>query len=166
VQTSATTAAPPARDLFSAAVESLLEAGLSVRFRAGGRSMTPTVLDGEYLIVSPVDPVQIGRGDIVLCQTRRGPIAHRVCEIRTDADNSKRYVLYGDASLDADLPATARQLRGRVIAVEREGKQMSLRLVGGVLGRTIFMLALELRRSALTARTRLGALLTPAEMRR
>jgi hypothetical protein len=154
VQISATTSAPPARDLFSAAVDSLLEAGLSVRFRAGGRSMTPTVLDGEYLIVSPVDPAQVGRGDIVLCQTRRGPIAHRVCEIQTDADNSKRYVLYG--------PAAARQLRGRVIAVERGGKQMSLGLVGGVLGRTVFMLALELRRSASMARTRLGALLTPA----
>jgi hypothetical protein len=157
-----TTSAPPRGDLFSAAVDSLLEAGLSVRFRAGGRSMMPTVLDGEYLIVSPVDPTQVGRGDIILCQTRRGPIAHRVCEIRTDADNSKRYVLYGDASLDSDLPAAARQLRGRVIAVERGGKQMSLRLVGGVLGRTVFMLALELRRSALTARTRLGALLAPA----
>jgi hypothetical protein len=166
VETPVTTSAPPARDLFSAAVDSLLEAGLSVRFRAGGRSMTPTVLDGEYLIVSPVDPAQVGRGDIILCQTRRGPLAHRVCEIRTDVDNSKRYVLYGDASLDGDLPAAAHQLRGRVVGVERGGKQMSLRLVGGILGRTVFMLALELRRSALMARTRLGALLTPAGMPR
>lgn len=128
--------------------------------------MTPTVRDGEYLIVSPVDPTQVGRGDVVLCQTRRGPIAHRVCEIQTGADDAKRYLLYGDASLDADLPVTAPQLRGRVIAVERGGKQMNLRLVGGVLGRTAFMLALELRRSALMARTRLGALLTPAAMPR
>jgi hypothetical protein len=68
--------------------------------------------------------------------------------------------------LDSDLPAAAHQLRGRVVGVERGGKQMSLRLVGGILGRTVFMLALELRRSALMARTRLGALLTPAGMPR
>ena len=166
MQNPITTSAPRAVDLFSAAVDSLLEAGLSVRFRAGGRSMTPTVRDGEYLIVSPMDSTHVGRGDIVFCQTRRGPVAHRVCDIQPAPDNSKRYVLYGDASLDSDLPVAAHQLRGRVVGVERDGKQMSLRLVGGVLGRTVFMLALELHRSALMARTRLGALLTPAEMPR
>lgn len=144
----------------------MLDAGLSVRFRAGGRSMTPTVRDGEYLIVAPVDAARVGRGDIVFCQTRRGPVAHRICRIQAAADNSKQYVLYGDASLESDLPVAAHQLRGRVVGVERGGKQMSLRLVGGILGRTAFMLALELRRSALIARTRLGALLTPAEMSR
>jgi hypothetical protein len=163
VHTPATTSAPRRGDLFSPAVDSLLAAGLSVRFRAGGRSMTPTVRDGEYLVVSPVGPAPIDRGDIVFCQTRRGHVAHRVCEIQTGADDTKRYVLYGDASLESDLPVVAHQLRGRVVAVERGGKQMSLRLVGGVLGRTAFMLALELRRSVLIARTRLGALLTPVE---
>jgi hypothetical protein len=162
VQISVTPSAPPVRELFSAAVDSLLEAGLSVRFRAGGRSMMPTVRDGEYLVVSPLDPARVGRGDIVLCQTRRGPLAHRVCEIQTAPDNSKRYILYGDASFDGDLPAAAHQLRGQVVGVERGGEQMSLRLIGGVLGRTAFMLALELRRSALMARTRLGARLMPA----
>jgi hypothetical protein len=164
VQISATTLPSPTGDRFSAVVDSLLDAGLSVRFRAGGRSMTPTVHDGEYLIVAPIEAAQVG--DIAFCQTRRGPIAHRICRIQTGADNSKQYVLYGDASLESDLPVAAHQLRGRVVGVERGGKQMSLRLVGGILGRTAFMLALELHRSALIARTRLGALLTPAEMSR
>jgi len=145
----------------------LIDAGLSVRFRAQGNSMSPTIRDGEYLIVAPIAaPDEVHLGDIVFCQMRRGPIAHRVCAIDNGADNSRRYALFGDASLDGDLPVTAHQLRGQVIGVEREGERMNLKIVGGVVGRTAFMLALGLRRSILTARSRLGALLSPAAMSR
>lgn len=153
-------------ELFSAAVDSLIDAGLSVRFRAGGRSMSPTIRDGEYLIVAPVYAAQVAIGDIVFCQMRRGPIAHRVCAIEARPDDGPRFMLYGDASLDGDLPVTAQQLRGQVVGVERSGERLSLKIFGGLVGRAAFMFALQLRRSIRVARARLGAALIPAALPR
>jgi hypothetical protein len=140
----------------------LIDAGLSVRFRARGNSMSPTIRNGEYLIVAPVEPTQVDVGDIVFCQMRRGPIAHRVCAIENPADVSRRFTLYGDASLDGDLPVAAHQLRGRVVAVERDGRRLSLRVSGGVAGRAAFLLALRLRRSIRLLRARWSAAPIPA----
>ncbi len=124
--------------------------------------MSPTIRNGEYLIVAPVDAAQVDIGDIVLCQMRRGPIAHRVCAIASQTDDARQFTLYGDASLDSDLPVAAQQLRGQVVGVERDGKRLSLKILGGFVGRAVFMIALGLRRSILIARARLGALLIPA----
>jgi hypothetical protein len=149
-------------ELFSATVDSLIDAGLSVRFRARGNSMSPTIRDGEYLIVAPVAARQVAIGDILFCEMRRGPIAHRVCAIEHQPDHAPQFTLYGDASLDGDLPVAALQLRGQVVGVERDGALMSLKVSGGSLGRAIFMLALQLRRSLRVARTRWSAPLVPA----
>jgi hypothetical protein len=140
----------------------LLDAGLSVRFRARGNSMSPTIRDGEYLIVAPIDATQVAVGDILFCEMRRGPIAHRVCAIERRSDRSLQFKLYGDASLDGDLPVATDQLRGQVAGVERDGARVSLKVSGGSLGRALFMLALQLRRSLRIARTRWNAPLVPA----
>jgi hypothetical protein len=149
-------------ELFSAIVDDLLDAGLSVRFRASGNSMSPTIRDGEYLVVAPLASARADIGDIVYCQMRRGPIAHRVCDIDAPPGAPRRFRLYGDASLDGDLPVAAHQLRGRVLGVERDGALVSLKIAGGVLGRTVFMLTLRLRRSIRVARAQLSAPLAAA----
>jgi hypothetical protein len=138
---------------FTSVVDSLLDDGLSVRFRAGGRSMTPTVRDGEYLIVAPVDPARVKVGDVVFCHLRRGPIAHRVCAIEPRSDGSRHFILYGDASLGRDPLVASDQLRGQVVGVERNGLRLHLAdFLGGRLGRAAFMIALALRRSLRNAR--------------
>ncbi len=68
-------------EVFTAVVDSLLAEGLSVRFRAGGRSMLPTVRDGDCVTVAPVDARAVAVGDVLLCRTPRGPVAHRVASI-------------------------------------------------------------------------------------
>jgi hypothetical protein len=148
-------------ELFSATVDSLIDAGLSVRFRARGNSMSPTIRDGEYLIVAPIDATQVAVGDVLFCDMRRGPIAHRVCAIERPSDRSLQFRLYGDASLDGDPPVAAGQLRGQVVGVERDGARVSLKVSSGSLGRAIFVLALHFRRSLRIARTRWNAPLIP-----
>jgi hypothetical protein len=115
-----------ASSLFTHVVDSLLADGLHVRFRAAGRSMRPTVRDGECLVVAPVVPREVVRGDVVLCQTWRGPVAHRVVAVERDASGVSRLVLRGDASLEPDRPLPATSLRARVIGVERAGHVRSL----------------------------------------
>lgn len=59
----------------------LLRRGYSVRFQANGRSMDPTIQEGEWITVEPVEPSHIKRGDIILYQNHNGVIAHRVVKI-------------------------------------------------------------------------------------
>jgi hypothetical protein len=51
---------------FLEASHELLRLGYGVRFRAGGRSMHPTIRDGEMITVAPVTPEDIKPGDIIL----------------------------------------------------------------------------------------------------
>jgi hypothetical protein len=141
------------RSTFSKIAGSLLEDGLHVRFRAGGQSMGAAVRDGERVTVAPVGMRDVDVGDIVLCETWRGPLAHRVQRIEHDAAGAVRYVLRGDASLEDDRAISGAQLRGRVVTVERDGRALDLVIHGGALGKRLFVAALRLR-TALVARTR------------
>ena len=65
------------RGTFASIVEGLLAEGISVRFRAGGRSMTPTIEDGEVLIVAPIAAPDVKVADVVFCQPRSRSVAHQ-----------------------------------------------------------------------------------------
>jgi len=141
------------RNAFSKIADGLLEAGLNVRFRAGGHSMGASVRDGEHVTVAPVDARAVEVGDIVLCHTWRGPLAHRVQRVERDATGLLRFVLRGDASLEDDRAVPAAQLRGRLVSVERNGRALELAVRGGALGKRLFVTALRLR-TTLVSRTR------------
>jgi hypothetical protein len=147
---------------FAAVVDSLLDDGIAVRFRAGGRSMSPAVRDGEIVVVAPVDPARIGIGEIVYSRAGRGPLAHRVIAIDAQPDGSLRFMTCGDAATDCDRPVDARAIRGKVVAVERGSELVSLAIAGGRLGRLALVTALGLRRTlrATAARVLAGALAT------
>jgi hypothetical protein len=135
--------------VFCAVVQSLLDEGLSVRFRASGRSMLPALRDGECLIVAPTRPAEVVVGDVVLCDTWRGPVAHRVSSVERLADGERRFHLRGDASLEGDGPVAARQIRGRIVGVERDGRRVSLARRGSRLANA----AMRSIRSMLASRT-------------
>ena len=56
----------------------LLSQGTTVRFRPSGRSMYPSIREGELVTVEPVVASDVTLGDIVLYRSERGVIAHRV----------------------------------------------------------------------------------------
>lgn len=103
----------------------LLRSGISVRFRAGGQSMHPTIRDGELITVEPIAHEKIRRGDIVLYRFKRGVIAHRVVRIDKPRD-SLVFTLRGDAMPASDAPVKAEAILGRVIFVERAGRLVKL----------------------------------------
>ncbi len=102
---------------FRALAYDLLRAGHSLRFQAQGRSMLPTIQDGDILQVAPVQPQQLRRGDIVLVDLQQGGAgkvrAHRL--VRKDLVGDQ-FVTQGDASLEPDSPVRATQIMGRVMA--------------------------------------------------
>ncbi len=125
--------------------------------------MTPTIDDGEVLIVAPATAHEVDVADVVFCQTRSRSVAHRVLSISGGTASSPQLTLCGDASLELDRPVTAEQVRGRVVAVERAGQRVDVEVKGGLLGRMAIVAALELRRSFRRWRARawLGPLAPP-----
>jgi hypothetical protein len=126
----------------------LLQCGHSVRFQAPGRSMHPTIKEGETITVEPVEPPAVRTGDIILYRTEAGVIAHRVIRIeqRDSSDEAALsaersvlkhrpspcqssslspqplFFLRGDASVNYDCPVEGEQVLGKVISVERDGR--------------------------------------------
>ena len=129
----------------------LLSQGATVRFRPSGRSMYPSIREGEVITVEPVQISDVKLADIVLYRSQRGLIAHRVIQVsRSQAElNAYRaagfslrassgpdewvFRLRGDASLSCDEPVEAEQILGRVIGVERNGRSITLATRGAKL---------------------------------
>jgi signal peptidase I len=121
---------PPPRNpsplSFGEVSASLLSMGCSLRFRATGKSMYPTIRDGEVVTVVPVARAEIRRGDIVLYRSETGVIAHRVERVRRNSGRIICLHLRGDASDSCDRPVQPEHVLGRVQAVERSGQQLNL----------------------------------------
>jgi signal peptidase I len=88
--------------------------------------MYPTIRDGEAVTVEPIEAREAKIGDIVLYQTERGVIAHRVVGIEDEENADRVLILRGDSLATCDAPVRAEQVLGRVIAVERRGRKVKL----------------------------------------
>ena len=103
----------------------LFARGLSVRFRAPGWSMHPTIDDGEVITVEPIEASEVKKGDIILYRVNDGVIAHRVVRIEMNESGALRFTLRGDAARDCDEPVGSHQVLGRVVLVERQGRHVN-----------------------------------------
>ena len=114
---------------FPDVVIDMLKRGYGVCFRARGRSMNPTIQEGEKIAVEPVAPANVRAGHIVLYRSDRGVIAHRVVKIQRRRGDSRTvptgealiFLLRGDASRTCDEPIESTQILGKVVSVERDG---------------------------------------------
>jgi signal peptidase I len=111
--------------LFTDVTTELLCSGQGIRFRAPGRSMHPTIKEGEIITVQPVPPSAVKIGDIILYRFKGGVIAHRVVRIER-GDAGSRFILRGDASGICDEPVEPTQVLGKVLSVERNGRIIDL----------------------------------------
>jgi len=127
-------------DLFSEMIEETLKRDHSIRFRAPGDSMYPTICDGDVVTVMPIETASITINDIILYQHRSGITAHRVMRIiKRSEENSRsapkdpqdrsssetlQFILRGDAALVFDDPVSAGHILGKVTLVEREGRRI------------------------------------------
>jgi len=112
----------------------LLARGHGMRFRAEGKSMQPTIREGEAITVEPVAPWAVKRGDILLCRGPQGFIAHRVVRIQITNGSSPAqssalsshysFILRGDALSGCDAPVESGQVLGKVVSVERDGRRI------------------------------------------
>ena len=127
-------------DLFSQMLEETLNRGHSIRFRAPGDSMYPTIYDGDLLTVEPIRPAAVIVGDIILYQHKSGVTVHRVMRILKRSKENLRsalqgpqarsisetleFLFRGDAAINDDAPVSSEQILGKVVSIERNGRRI------------------------------------------
>jgi len=102
----------------------LLREGKSVRFRAPGRSMYPTIREGEAITVEPIVPSAVQVGDIILYHSGVSVIAHRVIRIERKETDALHFIMREDTWGTLDAPVDSQQILGKVVSVERAGRNI------------------------------------------
>jgi Peptidase S24-like len=126
----------------------LIAGGYGLRFQAVGRSMLPTILDGEIVHVKPVASAMLRIGDIVLLRTGEQFKAHRIIRKRGQC-----FITRGDSGVDTDGEIRCDQILGRVIAKEPVNSRRLVRL-DGMKARLGFFVSEARRRAASFAMSR------------
>jgi len=111
--------------VFHLLTSELIAGGFGLRFQAIGRSMLPTIHDGEIVHVKPVAGNTLRIGDIVLLRSGAEFKAHRIIRKRGEC-----FITRGDAGIDTDGEIRRDQILGRVIAKESFNSRRLVRLDG------------------------------------
>ena len=108
----------------------LLAEGKTIRAKAEGYSMYPSIRPGSTVLLGPInDSVTLIPGEIVAWKRESGFVLHRVTGIIKNG-NEIHFITRGDSCLQEDQPISREQVAGRVIMIEdangktREGSQL------------------------------------------
>lgn len=102
-------------------VAEALRRGMSPRLRLLGGSMWPFLASGTVARVVPVAPWRVEAGDVVLCSTPQGFLAHRVMGRRNTPDGTALLITKGDALPFRDEPMPWEAVLGKVVDLEVRG---------------------------------------------
>lgn len=91
---------------------------VTIRFRAFGHSMSPTIRNGDVLSISPIDR-DVAKGDVVaFVHPRTGRIVvHRIV-----SKQGNKWAVRGDNALEEDDAIDRKHLLGRLSRIERGGR--------------------------------------------
>ena len=104
----------------------LLDEGKTIRVKAEGISMYPSIKSGSVIFIEPFKQGAVPvTGEIIAWKRDSGIVVHRLISIYRQK-NQKYYVTRGDSSLAEDEPVLFEQIAGKVVRVENpEGKPVS-----------------------------------------
>jgi signal peptidase I len=123
----------------------------TLRLRVTGSSMLPTVWPGNTLLIERANSEDVSEGDIVLFGRDRRLFVHRV--VRKITEDSK-ILTRGDAMPRLDPPVVDRDLMGKVVFIQREGRCIRPKSSLSLSSRAV---AAAVRRSETAARVIVGA---------
>ena len=97
----------------------------NIKIKPKGYSMYPLFIPGrDYAIISSAEPGSLKRGDVVLYRRFDGSgilVLHRIWKICSDG-----FYMVGDNQSETEGPIEPIQIRGKLIAIERNGKEISV----------------------------------------
>ena len=104
----------------------ILGGGNGLRFRAWGKSMYPSIRDGDILVIEPIGTRKVKPGEVIFYRAAGGRmVAHRVIRkfIQTD---KPALVTRGDANAGKGETVYVEQVLGRVKAIERDKRKIPI----------------------------------------
>lgn len=123
----------------------LLDGGLDVALPVRGRSMLPTLRDGDRIVVGPCLGLPRPGEILVRRDASAGFVAHRL--VTVEMENGRRlYRMQGDNESALDAGCRREDLLGRVTAVVRDGILKPIDDSALARRRTLFRLAVRRRR--------------------
>ncbi|MBN2861739.1 MAG: signal peptidase I [Bacteroidales bacterium] len=100
---------------------SLLSEGKTLKIRADGYSMYPSVRPGSLIFIEPLpEDTEPAPGDLIAWKRETGFVVHRLTEIKRQ-DNDIKYITRGDSCANEDAPVSRDQIAGKVIRIEDPG---------------------------------------------
>jgi len=101
----------------------LLAEGKTIRVRAEGLSMYPSIKSGSVIFIKPLEiDIEPLPGEIIAWKRDSGIVVHRLISVYKQK-GQKYFVTRGDSSLAEDEPVLIEQIAGKVVRVENpEGK--------------------------------------------
>jgi len=101
---------------------SLLSQGTTIRIRAHGYSMYPSIKPGSLLVIEPIqvkgDPKP---GEIVAIKRENGLIVHRIIKVII-SEGTRKYIARGDSNARTDKPVNLNMIAGRIVRAEPTGE--------------------------------------------
>lgn len=108
----------------ASASRDLLALGYSVRFRAKGKSMEPTIMADDLLTVEPIENGNIRLGDVVMIVSGQGrSIVHRVVSLHRGVEGELIQTCGDNASVKDD-PVEKEQVLGKIVEIRRGNKRV------------------------------------------
>ena len=105
----------------------LLGEGKTLKIRAEGFSMYPSIRPGSLIYIEPVDqPSGLEPGEIIAWKRDSGFVVHRLVR-KIEKENQIYFVTRGDCNLHDDNPVSKNTIVGKVVKIEsREGKSVRI----------------------------------------
>ena len=103
-------------------IEKLLRDGHPVRLKPQGFSMYQLFISGrDEAVIAPCDPASLHRGDVALYRRDNSILVlHRIWKVREDG-----FYMVGDNQTEIEGPLRPDQIRGKLIACNRNGLEFS-----------------------------------------
>jgi signal peptidase I len=108
----------------------LLNEGKTIRIKAHGYSMYPSIRPGSVILIEPLKlkgrPVP---GEILAIKRETGLIVHRLVKI-IKKDGNELFIARGDSNPREDDPVKISMIAGRIIRAETSGENQTLADIG------------------------------------
>lgn len=99
---------------------SLLAEGKSLKVKADGYSMYPSIKPGSIVLIEPLaEDISPSPGEIIAWKRESGFVVHRLVRIIKEGDKIS-FITRGDSCAYKDKPVTRNQIAGKVVQVESD----------------------------------------------
>jgi signal peptidase I len=100
----------------------LLTEGKTIRIKAHGYSMYPSIKPGSLILIEPLNIKGMPRpGEIIAIRRESGLIVHRLSKI-INKNGIAFYIARGDSNAYADNPVRIDKIAGRIVRAESTGE--------------------------------------------